>query len=409
MKLTRKQLHEMVWKDPMTKVAATLGISDVGLAKLCRRHGIPTPARGHWAKLAASQNPPTLPLEGEHEEIVEIFQPSPREIRNTLKQQTEKDRDARAAQEIGYIEIPDQLTDPHWLTRNTQKFFNRIRDQIERVERRKKVPTNRPDFDALEVRQNEKFGRYECGPHREGFTVTVSLKHLDRALGFLDTLARELERRGFKLSSQKRPDGYRKDIEAIKDGEGIHFSLREGYNRIKLNQEEFKATSKNSFYASKYIYVGNGKFTFAMSGRENPTYREWTDGTKKIEESLPAIVAEFLDLVPRQKQIRADKERDEQRRQEEARKAHLVRMREEEKQGRFKEALNEAKQLDRLNRLESYLQLLENRYRSEFGELDPQALAWFAEIRETAAAHDPIAQRLNVLRRTVETQPCETV
>lgn len=58
MNLTRIQLYEMVWKDPMTKVASTLSMSDVGLAKLCRRHQIPTPTRGYWAKLAAGRNVP---------------------------------------------------------------------------------------------------------------------------------------------------------------------------------------------------------------------------------------------------------------------------------------------------------------------------------------------------------------
>lgn len=31
--LTRDQLYEQVWTEPMTKVAARLGLSDVGLAK----------------------------------------------------------------------------------------------------------------------------------------------------------------------------------------------------------------------------------------------------------------------------------------------------------------------------------------------------------------------------------------
>src|SRR6185369_6225294 len=38
------------------------GISDVGLAKTCRRLGIPTPPRGHWAKLAHGKKSPRLPL-----------------------------------------------------------------------------------------------------------------------------------------------------------------------------------------------------------------------------------------------------------------------------------------------------------------------------------------------------------
>ncbi|MBB4013646.1 hypothetical protein [Niveibacterium umoris] len=47
----------------MTHLAASLGISDVALGKACRRALIPVPPRGHWARVAASnERPPTPPL-----------------------------------------------------------------------------------------------------------------------------------------------------------------------------------------------------------------------------------------------------------------------------------------------------------------------------------------------------------
>jgi hypothetical protein len=60
---TREELYELVWSDPVSKVAAKLGLSDVGLAKRCRREDIPVPPRGYWAKIAAghAQDRPALP------------------------------------------------------------------------------------------------------------------------------------------------------------------------------------------------------------------------------------------------------------------------------------------------------------------------------------------------------------
>lgn len=55
--LTRRELYDLVWSMPMTKLAAEFGISDVGLKKVCDRHRIPTPTRGYWAKLEAGQKP----------------------------------------------------------------------------------------------------------------------------------------------------------------------------------------------------------------------------------------------------------------------------------------------------------------------------------------------------------------
>ena len=55
--LTRAQLFERVWTTPRLRLAQEFGISDVALAKLCRRRRIPCPPRGYWAKRAAGQSP----------------------------------------------------------------------------------------------------------------------------------------------------------------------------------------------------------------------------------------------------------------------------------------------------------------------------------------------------------------
>jgi len=61
--VSREDLYELVWSKPMRDLARDFGISDVGLAKRCRRLGIPVPGRGYWARLDAGQKPyrPKLP------------------------------------------------------------------------------------------------------------------------------------------------------------------------------------------------------------------------------------------------------------------------------------------------------------------------------------------------------------
>lgn len=46
--LTRSELHALVWTKPLNTLAPELGLTDVGLKKLCKRHDIPTPPQGHW-------------------------------------------------------------------------------------------------------------------------------------------------------------------------------------------------------------------------------------------------------------------------------------------------------------------------------------------------------------------------
>lgn len=60
--MTREELYEVVWSQPTVRLAAAYGLSDVGLAKLCRRYNIPRPPRGYWAKLQAGQTPRRTPL-----------------------------------------------------------------------------------------------------------------------------------------------------------------------------------------------------------------------------------------------------------------------------------------------------------------------------------------------------------
>ena len=63
--LTREELYERVWASPVSKVASNLGISGPGLAKRCKRQGIPLPPRGYWARVRAGRIPPKPPLPAE--------------------------------------------------------------------------------------------------------------------------------------------------------------------------------------------------------------------------------------------------------------------------------------------------------------------------------------------------------
>lgn len=60
--ITRQQLYEMVWNEPLISLSKKYGISGVGLAKACRKAMIPVPPRGYWAKLEAGKPVRKIPL-----------------------------------------------------------------------------------------------------------------------------------------------------------------------------------------------------------------------------------------------------------------------------------------------------------------------------------------------------------
>lgn len=60
--LHRDALSREVWETPMHQLAKRYDISDVGLAKICRKMDIPTPPRGYWAKHVNGQPVEKAPL-----------------------------------------------------------------------------------------------------------------------------------------------------------------------------------------------------------------------------------------------------------------------------------------------------------------------------------------------------------
>jgi hypothetical protein len=57
LKLSKSELETLVWTKPAQQLATELGVSDVAIAKRCRREGICKPPLGFWAKVQAGKIP----------------------------------------------------------------------------------------------------------------------------------------------------------------------------------------------------------------------------------------------------------------------------------------------------------------------------------------------------------------
>lgn len=60
--LTREELYERIWSTSARHLAKEFGISDVGLAKICKRYRIPKPPVGYWTRVAHGNAPKRAPL-----------------------------------------------------------------------------------------------------------------------------------------------------------------------------------------------------------------------------------------------------------------------------------------------------------------------------------------------------------
>jgi hypothetical protein len=60
-KYDREEIYKEIWLEPIQHVAKKYNLSDVGLAKVCRKLNIPRPGRGYWAIKAAGKPTPRQP------------------------------------------------------------------------------------------------------------------------------------------------------------------------------------------------------------------------------------------------------------------------------------------------------------------------------------------------------------
>lgn len=48
---TREELYELVWSEPLSRLARKYDISDTGIRKKCKKMNIPLPQNGYWSKI----------------------------------------------------------------------------------------------------------------------------------------------------------------------------------------------------------------------------------------------------------------------------------------------------------------------------------------------------------------------
>jgi len=104
---TVAELFEKVWQMPMVKLAHDIGVSDVAVAKACRKAGIPLPGRGHWAKSEKQRQRKPKPPKVEGKVRFQVLD------RDNSLATTGTDLNSPIVRRT--IEAPSLLTEPHAL------------------------------------------------------------------------------------------------------------------------------------------------------------------------------------------------------------------------------------------------------------------------------------------------------
>jgi hypothetical protein len=266
----RDSLYEEVWATPMARLAKKYGISDVGLAKVCRKLAVPVPGRGYWAKKEAGQAVQRIPLPALKEPI-RLYKPTPKPEEPKIESFTTPDERAQVAKA--------KERDPQLIL--------------------KRGSLSHP----LIAQAREVLGRSDCDGHGLLWTndpcleISVSKSALPRALRLAAGLIAALEEEGFKIAVKQ---GRKEKTTATLHGQEIGFTLVEKVDRIPL-----ATPPKGGVLQRVLTYAGtpheqkpSGRLGLQIWKPWNTFPKSWNDGkTRTLEDLLPEIVAAFLRIA----------------------------------------------------------------------------------------------------------------
>jgi hypothetical protein len=260
--LSRKQLYDLVWSTPISKLTQQYAISNEGFKKICKKFEIPMPQNGFWLKLKYNKKvkiEKLNPIFGGIDKIVMTL----REEGNTINvDQTpltirtkEIENDPNAP-----LTVPETITKPDILTIQTKDYWK---------------------------------GKIKFNSYREDnrivYPIRVGNDCEKRALLFMDTFTKLLRYREHTWSKEYGSAG------VLIDTVFIDIDLREASRRVPA-KAPYSGTELEPIGE---LIIKMGKY----SGE-----REWRDGKTKVEEMLAKIMAK-LEIYAAEEKIQKERNR----------------------------------------------------------------------------------------------------
>ena len=293
--LTREQLYDIVWSEPIRTVAARYGLSDRGLAKVCIRLHVPVPGRGYWQQKAVGKKvrqPPLKPLPPATPPREREVTLSPRDsnARRSGSNMVVNEQRARESSPEHLIQVPAEPVDPHPLVERTGR--------------------------ALQRRKPDERGLLHPSLKRS-LDVHVTKESIDRALRILNAIVMALEQRGWTIMCPS--EGPRATIVAV-EGEEIGVCLEEKVEQSVIPEPKSVLPRRLEYSflrpSPRYRYTATGQLVLRITDRDlRNVRRAWRDGKRQtLERQLNRFV---VGLVAAAEEKKAGRQR-----ADEARMAH---------------------------------------------------------------------------------------
>lgn len=368
--ITRKQLYDQVWSKPMCQLATEYGISDVGLAKTCRKHDIPRPPRGYWAKKEFGKAPPPTPLPKKDDDCeIVLRDPDSCKIASpALRQAVEKDAGIEERKEVP-IAVAETLRGAHELVSQA----------------RQELQSAKTDDNRLIVL-----------PEKSPLSLRVSKDSLRRALLIMDALLKGLEQRGYQVAGG--PTVRVLDCD-------LSFSIAEALDTEREQPQDHDLSGRYEFGHSRFNTkrVPSGRLSLSIDAPgywANGCRKTWRDSKKqRIEDRLNQFVAGLIRVAGRKKEYEEEQRRKEEERQERERRrkeeaerrAELRRLFKAE-QERVNSLVQEAESWTASQTLRRYIEARRQKHIAENGtiEIGGEFAQWFVWATQQADRLDPM-------------------
>ncbi len=278
--INRKELYKKIWETPITRLSKEYGLSDVGFAKICKKHNIPRPPRGYWARKAAGYNVKQLPLPPGDDVTIEITP-------NPYNRNANKNRELVARMSLSKqsdeepIVVPSRLSSPHPLIKQSSEILN----------------GRQPDVDGI------------VNPPKKGcFDISVSRVSLRRALRIMDTIIKALE--GLRYEVYLSEGHTKTKIHEV----SISFGISEKLSNRKKRPEEHDLNGRYQFGHSRFIEERVPSGILCLTIHEADDFyiygcqQNWNDGKKsKLENRLNSFIDGLVTVAAAK--IERDKEK----------------------------------------------------------------------------------------------------
>jgi hypothetical protein len=362
--LSRQELFELVWSRPIRELATEFKLSDVGLAKVCKRYAIPRPERGYWQKLAVGKAPkrpkfPAAPAGVGDEVRFHISDDPPPQAEPVISPEVAEWTEREAANRIV---VPEHISRYHPLVRLAK--------------------------DAL--KEKPKWLGPDDGWRSSGdgaFPIRVTKPHIDRACRIAQALVTALEARKFRLEYSRE----QRALVVRTLGEEFKVSLVERQKRIPHvpTPEELKP-ERHVFGLRKFDDVPSGLLRLSLEVGYHKARFE--DGKVPLDDQLNDAVLWMVRMVFDMLRPAAERRRlEEQQRREEELRRWLY----QQKCDRFDSAFRAwSAQRERLR----FVAVLEERMAQLETVPDPvrDYVAW---TRRYVEAHDPLPKFFDALAK----------